>query len=153
LSYFDLFLALARKWGLQRMRNNASLICLEALRPRRARLQVYLSKPQVWLVPQYRRYQIHKARAPGQRMVYHLVTVGYAGTGNKTNLDNWLRILRHLPAGTSEIYCHPAYPDDTLRRWSYYRGERAQELAILRSAELREAAQKCDVEIVSFDAI
>ena len=40
LSYFDLFLALAQKWGLQRMRNNASLICLEAPHPRRARLRV-----------------------------------------------------------------------------------------------------------------
>ncbi len=36
LYFFDLFLALARRWNLARMRNNASLICLEARRPRRA---------------------------------------------------------------------------------------------------------------------
>src|SRR5262249_17239878 len=106
-----------------------------------------------WLVHQYRRYQMYKARSAGMGMADCLVTVGYAGIGNKTNLDNWLRILQHLPPGTSEIYCHPAYPDDTLCRWSYYSGYPAQELAILRSAELREAAQKHDVEIVSFDAI
>jgi predicted glycoside hydrolase/deacetylase ChbG (UPF0249 family) len=81
------------------------------------------------------------------------VTVGYAGTGNKASPDNWLRILQNLPPGTHEIYCHPAYPDETLRRWSYYCEDRAAELAILRRPDLREAAYKLGVEIVSFDAI
>ena len=153
LNYLDLFLKLARKWGLRRMRNNASVICLEAPRPRLVRLGVYLRKPHVWLAHRYRRYQMAKARAVGMRMADRLVTVGYAAMGNKTTLHNWLRILQNLPAGTNEIYCHPAYPDDTLRRWSYYRDDRAAELAILRQPELREAAQKLGVEIVSFDVI
>lgn len=153
LNYLDLFLKLARKWGLRRMRNNASVICLESPRPRWSRRKVYLLRPHVWLAHRYRRYQMAKARAAGMRMAERLVTVGYAGVGNKANLDNWLRILRNLPSGTSEIYCHPAYPDDTLRRWSYYCDERAAELAILRRPDLREAAQRLGVEIVSFDAI
>jgi predicted glycoside hydrolase/deacetylase ChbG (UPF0249 family) len=153
LNYLDLFLKLARKWGLCRMRNNASVICLEAPRPRRSRLRVYLRRPHVWLAHCYRRYQMSKARAAGMRMADRLVTVGYAGTGNKASPDNWLRILQNLPPGTHEIYCHPAYPDETLRRWSYYCEDRAAELAILRRPDLREAAYKLGVEIVSFDAI
>jgi predicted glycoside hydrolase/deacetylase ChbG (UPF0249 family) len=153
LNYLDLFLELARKWGLQRIRNNASLICLEAPHPQLSRLKTYLSKPQVWLVHRYRKYQMRQARAVGMRMADHLVTVGYAGVGNKANRDNWFRILQNLPAGTYEIYCHPAYPDDTLQRWSYYTEDRAGELAILRGTELREAARKAGVEIISFDAI
>lgn len=153
LNYFDIFLVLAQKWGLQRMRNNASVICLEAPQPHVSRLKVYLHKPHVWLAHQYRRHQMRKARAVGMRMANSLVTVGYAGTGNKTDHNNWLRILHNLPAGTHEIYCHPAYPDDTLRRWSYYCDDRAGELAILRGAELREATRKVGVEIVSFDII
>lgn len=153
LDYFDLFIELARKWGLRRMRNNASIICLEAPWPRWSRLQVYLCRPHVWLAHRYRSYQMSKARAVGMRMADRLVAVGYAGTGNKANPDNWLRILKNLPAGTSEIYCHPAYPDETLRRWSYYRDDRAVELEILRRPELREAAQKFGVDVISFDAI
>lgn len=153
LKYFDLFLALALKWGLRRMRNNASLICLESPHPALSRLKVYLRKPHVWLMHRYRRYQMHKARAAGMRMADHLVTIGYAGTGNKTNRENWLRVLQGLPGGTHEIYCHPAYPDDTLRRWSYYDADRKQELEILCQQELRQAASRAEVEIISFDAI
>jgi len=153
LSYFDLFLAVARKWGLQRMRNNASLICLEAPNPSISRLKVYLSKPQIWLGHQYRKYQMCKARAAGMKMADNLVTVGYADRGNKTNHDNWLRILHNLPIGTYEIYCHPAYPDETLRRWASYCDDRAEELAILRRPELSDFARKLRIEITSFDAI
>lgn len=151
--YLNLFLALARKWGLYRMRNNASTICLEAPRPRWARSRVYLSRPHIWVAHQYRKHQMRKARAAGMRMADRLVTVGYGGTGNKADPDNWLRILRNLPPGTSEIYCHPAYPDDTLRRWSYYYDERATELAILRNAALGDVAREAGIEIIGFAAI
>jgi predicted glycoside hydrolase/deacetylase ChbG (UPF0249 family) len=153
LEYFDLFLQLARKWQIPRMRNNASLICLEAAQAVRSRLKAYWRRPHVWLVHRYRRYQMRKARAAGMRMADNLVTVGYAGVGNKSTADNWARMLRNLPVGTYEVYCHPAYPDETLYRWSYYSDERERELAILRSKHLRQVAQDAGVEIVSFDAI
>ena len=153
LDYFDLFLKVARKWGIQRMRNNASIICLEASETESSRFKVYLRKPHVWLAHGYRRWQMRKARAAGMRMADKLVTVGYAGVGNKSNPDNWARILRNLPLGTYEIYCHPAYPDETLSRWSVYYNDRAQELAILRKKELCNIACAAGVQIVSFDAI
>ncbi len=86
-------------------------------------------------------------------MADSLVTVGYAGIGNKSILENWLRLLRNLPVGTHEIYCHPAYPDETLRRWSYYQDERRGELEILRSGRLREEAERLGIELISFAAI
>jgi chitin disaccharide deacetylase len=153
LAYFDLFLALARKWGVHRMRSNASMICLEAPQPQRSRLKAYLRKPHIWLAHWYRRHQMSQARAFGMRMADSLVTVGYAGMGNKANPDNWQRILWNLPAGTYEIYCHPAYPDDTLCRWSYYCDDRAAELEILRKEDLRKVAQEAGVEIINFEAI
>lgn len=153
LDYFDLFLKVARKWSIQRMRNNASVICLEATDAGWSRFKVYLRKPHVWLAHRYRTRQMRKARAAGMRMADRLVTVGYAGVGNKSNPDNWKRILRNLPAGTYEIYCHPAYADETLHRWSYYYDERAQELAILRNKELCDIARDAGVKIISFDAI
>jgi len=153
LHYFDLLLELASKWQVRRIRNNASVICLESPRPRRSRLNTYLRSPHVGLAHLYRRQQMRKARSAGIRMADDLITVGYAGRGNKTNPDNWLRILENLPPGTHEIYCHPAYPDDTLRRWAYYCDDRVQELAILRGTEIRDAAHKAGVEIISFNAI
>lgn len=153
LDYLDLFLELARESGVFRMRNNASTICLESPRPRLARWKTYLSRPHVWLAHVHRKRQMRSARAAGMRMADTLVTVGYGGAGNKTRGENWTRILRHLPPGTHEIYCHPAYPDETLRRWSRYQEDRAQELAVLRTPALREEAARQNVELIPFDAI
>ena len=153
LRYFDLFLELARKWKIERIRTNASIICLEAPRPRLARAAAYLAKPHVWAMHQYRQQQMRRASRAGLRSADRLVTVGYAGTGNKTNLDNWQRILRNLPAGTFEIFCHPAYPDDVLRRWSTYYEPRRRELSILRGTQLRELAAQVGVQLISFAEI
>ena len=150
LCYLGLFLALARKWKIDRMRNNASLICLESRLPGYSRCKVYLSRPHVWLAHRYRRYQMRRARALGMRLADYLVTIGYAGTGNKTDLDNWLRVLHNLPQGTYEVFCHPAYPDATLRRWSGYCDQRASELEILSHPILRNAARELGVQIISF---
>jgi len=84
-------------------------------------------------------------------MASRLVTVGYAGEGNKTVLSNWVNLLRNLPAGTFEIYCHPGYPDAVIRRWSTtYAEPRSAELAILKTPKLREVAAKENVELISF---
>ena len=152
LGYFDLFLKLARKWGIERMRNNASLICLEAPHPRSSRLKIYLSKPHVAGVHCYRRYQMQKARAAGFRLADNLLTVGYTGRA-KIHEESWLNILRNLPVGTYEIYCHPGYADSTLRRWSVYHEQRERELAVLRNPELRQAARAAGVELISFNSI
>jgi predicted glycoside hydrolase/deacetylase ChbG (UPF0249 family) len=153
LYYLELFLSLAHKWRLSRMRNNASLICLESERPAWSRFNVYLRRPQIWLAHRYRDYQMHRARSAGMRMADSLVTVGYPGLGNKTVFENWLRVLQNLPRGTHEIYCHPAYPDETLRRWAVYCDERALELSVLRQPALRDAAHLWNVNIIGFDQL
>ena len=153
LDYFDLFISIARKWRLARMRSNASLICLESHRPARSQFNVYLRRPHVWMAHRYRHYQMRRARAAGLRMADHLVTVGYPGLGGKTLLENWLRILRNLPPGTHEIYCHPGYPDDTLRRWAVYCEQRALELEVLRQPALHDAARRWNVSIIGFDQL
>jgi predicted glycoside hydrolase/deacetylase ChbG (UPF0249 family) len=151
LHYLDLFLRLAKRWKVRCIRNNASMICLESPQPRRSRINAYVRRPHIAVAHFYRRRQMRKARSAGMHMADDLITVGYAGTGNKTNANNWLRILENLGAGTHEIYCHPAYPDDTLRRWSIYFDERAKELAILRAGDLRKTAAKLAIELISFN--
>jgi hypothetical protein len=44
-------------------------------------------------------------------------------------------------------------PDDTLRRWSYYGGDRAAASEVLRQEDLRMVAQQAGVENIYFEAI
>lgn len=150
LDYWDVFLRLADKWKIRQMRNNASLICLESPNPIRSRLTAYVTKPHVWVMHQYRKLQMGKARSAGMRMADRLVTVGYAGLGGKSNSETWEHVLDNLPSGTYEIYCHPAYPDETLRRWAWYCDARASELALLRRTDLRRRAQSLGIELIGF---
>jgi predicted glycoside hydrolase/deacetylase ChbG (UPF0249 family) len=98
----------------------------------------------------YRRVQMRSARKGGMKLADRLVTVGYAGTGNKSNSGNWERILRNLPEGTYEIYCHPAHPDEVLQRWTAYCEPRRKELEILRSPALRRSATAQGIHLISF---
>jgi len=150
LLYFDLFIRLARKWSIPCIRTNASLICLEAPDPVRARRRAYLRRPTVWLAHAYRRLQMRRAAAAGLRLAQRLVTVGYAGVGNKARMENWIAVLRNLPEGTFEIYCHPAYPDEVLRKWASYVEPRVEELQVVSNPELRKRAARLGIELISF---
>lgn len=150
LNYFDLFIKLAKKSDIRRIRNNASLICLESAYPALSRSLAYLSRPHVCAAHGYRRYQMQRARRSGLRMADALITVGYAGNGNKTDPGNWSRILRNIPEGTFEVYCHPAYPDETLQHWAVYCDERRRELEIMRKQWLAEEARAAGVELINF---
>src|SRR5438105_48355 len=150
LLYFDMFLRLAREWSIPCVRTNASLICLEAPDPVRARISAYRKRPLVWLGHAYRRFQMRRAAAAGLRMADRPVTVGYAGVGNKARRENWLAILRNLPEGDFEIYCHPAHPDELLARWATYVEPRAEELRIVGDPQLRATAAELGVELIIF---
>ena len=65
LSYFDLFLGIARKWAIPFMRTNASRIGLEATRPGIARFSAYARRPHVALAHLYRHRQMRRAAAGG----------------------------------------------------------------------------------------
>jgi len=150
LLYFGLFLRLARKWSIPCIRTNASLICLESSEPKRSRRMVYWRRPVVWAAHVYRRRQMRRAAAAGLHMADRLVTIGYAGLGNKSKRENWLAVLQNLPEGTFEIYCHPAHPDEVLKKWASYVQPRADELKVLSDPGLRSAAKTAGVELISF---
>ncbi len=150
LMYLGLFLKLAKKWKIERMRNNAPAICLECEDPAGSRLRAYMSQPHIWLGHVYRKYQMGKASKNGMRMAQRLVTVGYGKNGNKTNPDNWRRIFKNLPEGVSEIYCHPAYPDETLRKWASYCEERVLEMGIISDGSLAKMADGFGIKLISF---
>ena len=62
----------------------------------------------------------------------------------------WLQLLRNVPEGWSEVFCHPAHPDDALRRWATYVDQRRREIDVMTSRETREEIQRCGIELKSF---
>ncbi len=63
-------------------------------------------------------------------------------------VDGLIRILTALPAGWSEVGCHPGYVDGDLR--SSYRCERRTELETLQDPRITQAAAALGITFVSF---
>ena len=83
-------------------------------------------------------------------MADRLISPAYLDESQKYNLGTWLGIFRHLPEGTSEIYCHPGYVDDTLRKYATYVEQREQEREILLSEEFKTGLSISNIELISF---
>jgi predicted glycoside hydrolase/deacetylase ChbG (UPF0249 family) len=69
-----------------------------------------------------------RLRATGLSTPDHFLD-GFFGEG--ATLAHLCAILEGLPEGTSELMCHPGYPDAELLRGSTYARERAREVAAL----------------------
>jgi predicted glycoside hydrolase/deacetylase ChbG (UPF0249 family) len=59
--------------------------------------------------------------------------------GDEARLETLLEILRGIGAGSTEVMCHPAYPDEPLLAESTYAAERARELEVLTDPAARAA--------------
>jgi predicted glycoside hydrolase/deacetylase ChbG (UPF0249 family) len=66
--------------------------------------------------------------------------------------DYLLELLEGLPAGLSELMCHPGYDDADLAG-SGYRAEREIELALLTDPAVREAVDAFGIELVTFGVL
>ena len=60
-------------------------------------------------------------------------------------LNDLIGIVEDLPAGTSELMCHPAVVDEELRSTSGYADERTRELDVLTNGAVRQAIQRSGV--------
>lgn len=67
-------------------------------------------------------------------------------------LETLLKLLRGLPAGVSELMCHPGYNDAALAS-STYRAEREIELKLLTAPAVCEQVQALDIELVTFGTL
>jgi hopanoid biosynthesis associated protein HpnK len=63
------------------------------------------------------------------------------------------RVVRDLPEGLSELYCHAALPDDEALRWRPADYASAGEVAALTSARVRAAVEAAGVELVSYRSL
>ncbi len=70
--------------------------------------------------------------------------------GDKTSSRDLMRILTALSPGTTEIMCHPAFPDRELSENSSYGDIRGQELASLTQSGLRGFLKDKGIEIINY---
>jgi hypothetical protein len=96
---------------------------------------------------------MRRARRLGFRMADRLIQPGLLDNLRKFHREFWLELFRRLPEGTSEVYCHPGYPDETLAAHAAYVREREEELKILRDPALAEEARRAGIELISFNEV
>lgn len=74
----------------------------------------------------------------------------------KIGVDSLVLLLEHLDeqeAGTVELMCHPAEPDEMLLSGSTYAAERGVELRTLTDPAVRETLESLGVELVNYGAL
>jgi len=76
---------------------------------------------------------------------------GFHGDG--ATARNLRAILQTLPEGTSELMCHPGFPDAALRRGSTYSEERAREAEALCDPDLPRLLGRLGIALVGYTAL
>lgn len=77
-------------------------------------------------------------------------TLGIVATGH-LNPDLFRNIADHMPEGTWEFVCHPGYVDEDLDGVrTRLRRQREEELAVLTSADARNALERRGIELISY---
>jgi predicted glycoside hydrolase/deacetylase ChbG (UPF0249 family) len=153
--FFSVFCDLAAEYHIERMRTHAHRIAMEYEQRRMHVLSFYARNPKRLGTHGFARYLMWRARRRGLRMCDRLLSVGAGGeSSGKGLLDVWLQVARGCPQGTNEIYCHPAYVDDDLRRWAKVIVEqREDERRALTDPRLRAELEANEVRLISFHDI
>jgi chitin disaccharide deacetylase len=151
--FFQQALAVARECGIRCMRTPHRYLVpvrLDGSSRPAALARYYAGHPRRVVTHAYGHALSLVARRRGMHMADRLISPAYAAGTEKWVLDTWLQIIETLPAGTSEIYCHPGFVDDALRERAAYVNERELEIAVLTAAELKAKLRSSGVELASF---
>jgi predicted glycoside hydrolase/deacetylase ChbG (UPF0249 family) len=149
--FFGLFVSLAARHGIRRIRSDHRLICVE-FPDRRARARRWYARNPLRAATQtYGRLLMIRARRHGLRMPDRTLRIG-ACSDRVPMLNAWLQVAAGCPRGTNAVHCHPGYVDDELRRWArVIVSEREEECEALKDPRLRDAFARHGIELTSFD--
>jgi chitin disaccharide deacetylase len=152
--YFGVLLKAGRKYGIKRIRCHRKYLFMKDNNRRALKIiQYYLTHPKKAIIHGYSRILMSIAEISGFRMADRLISLGFIDNSEISAAETWVSIIRSLPKGNSEIYCHPGYPDDDLRRYAKYVDKRRLELEVLTSPDLSMNIQEENVQIISFSEI
>ena len=138
---YGLFLEIAEKFGAGRIRTHVYEVGMESRFPRLRHLMHLFGKPS--RLPKFawnyvlRKKALHRSLAmPDRRVeITHM-----ASRPDRISVENYLKMLKHLPRGINEFVAHPGYIDDDLKRWSTYIEPRIRELHVLLDPQFRQGS-------------
>ncbi|HET7594012.1 MAG TPA: ChbG/HpnK family deacetylase, partial [Stellaceae bacterium] len=88
-----------------------------------------------------------RLRRAGLAVNDHLLGLGWSGAMTEPRV---LRLIAALPAGTSELYCHPAVTQTPALARTMPNYRPAEELAALLSPAVRGLVEKSGIALVSY---
>lgn len=149
--YFEACLNTARSFGIRGVRSHRRTLYtnsgpLEGGRKHR----YYMRHPKRILTHMGGRRRTAKAERFGYSAADRLITPGYADNSHKSMGGFWRTLAETLPAGYSEVYCHPGYPDDILRANAYYVDERLEETKVLTDPDLKQFYADQGIQMINF---
>jgi len=148
---YGLFLDVAEKSGVKRIRGYRYLVGMESKLPR-LRHFLYLFESST-RIPKYlvQLWQWKKAR--DRKLAIPDQWVGITHLGERPNtisIENYLMMLKNVPRGFSEFVVHPGYVDESLKRWSTYLEQRELEREVLLSPQFRDALRSFDIRLAGY---
>ncbi|MGB9862611.1 MAG: carbohydrate deacetylase [Candidatus Saccharicenans sp.] len=148
--FFCAAMNVAKKYNIFKMRTHRRYIFL--LNPQNRQLRIlnyYIKNPHRAISHFYSRSLMRLAKYWGFKMADRLISPAYADRSKKCLFSTWSALIEHLPEGTNEIYCHPGYPDEILRRYAKYVSER-EEVKVLTTHEIKYAIEENNIKLISF---
>jgi predicted glycoside hydrolase/deacetylase ChbG (UPF0249 family) len=146
--FFFVFLRLLPKHGVPCMRTHAHLALAEDPDRRRHLVRYFARHPSRALTHLASSTEMRYARRRGAIMADRLMSTSH--TGDKADQEKWVHLIRNVRDGWSEVYCHPAEPDDELAKWATYVEPRRREIEVLTSDRTRQEIERCGVTLRSF---
>jgi predicted glycoside hydrolase/deacetylase ChbG (UPF0249 family) len=146
--FFFVFLRLLPKHGVPCMRTHAHFALAEDGDRRRHLAGYFVRHPSRTLTHVAASAEMRYARRRGALMADRLMSTSH--TGDKADQEKWAQLIRNVPEGWSEVYCHPAEPDDELAKWATYVEPRTREIEVLTSERTRTEVERSGVALRSF---
>jgi hypothetical protein len=146
-SYFRLFLKVGAEFGIKKMRtHNYYFLSYK----RSDVFKYYFRNPTKILIHNFHRFNMAYAKKMGFKMADRNLVFILLKKGAKYLLENWVFALNNLPEGCSEVYLHPAYPDQALHKYASYVSERESERKIIQEPVLKEIIMRRDIKLINY---
>jgi hypothetical protein len=148
---YSLFLELAAASKTGRIRTHLYRVGLEGRWPRRDHLLHLLRRAD--RIPKYAWNLALRARAKRRGLAMPDRWVTFAdpdAVAKEGALEPYLRLLKNLPQGVSELVVHPAYVDEDLSRWSTWLEPREVERRLLLDTRFRDALRSSTVALAGY---
>lgn len=152
--YFGIVLKLGEKYNIKKIRCHRRYMFVNDIENRRSKVfSYYMKHPKRILSHIFARVQMFRAETKGFKMADRLITPAYADNSFKYNITTWMNIIKNLPKGVNEIYCHPGYADDELRKYAKYVDERENEIIIMKDIDLIKQIEFESIKLISFNEV